>query len=62
MAGACIDRYMANTVFFSTLTLLGMNFEFCSADAYAKGEAMLRSPKQLKEGIACLLEARDLYR
>jgi len=38
-----------------------MNFEFCDAASYAKGRDLILS-NQLKEGIACLLEARDLYR
>ena len=40
----------------------GMNFEFCSAEAFAKGQELMRSKDSVKDGIAHLLEARDLYR
>lgn len=39
-----------------------MNFEFCSAEAFAKGQELMRSKDSVKDGIAHLLEARDLYR
>ena len=37
-----------------------MNFEFCSIEAFSKGQVLISSGS-VKEGVAALLEARDEY-